>query len=48
VAAPKLWELAQAWFGVDRRAPEWRRPTPEEAEAIFASAGLKGPFWGLR
>ncbi len=42
------WKLAQAWYGPDRRAPEWRRKTLEEAEALFASLGLTGPFWALR
>ena len=38
------WRLALSWFaGRDR--PEWRKRTPEEAAAVFASAGLSGPFW---
>lgn len=38
------WRLARAWFeGRDR--PEWRRRSPSEAEAIFRSVGLSGPFW---
>ena len=28
-------------------ATSWRRRTPEEAHAIFASIGLTGPFWDL-
>jgi len=40
------WRLAQAWFA-DRLQPSWRRRTPEEAHAIFASIGLTGPFWDL-
>jgi hypothetical protein len=28
-------------------APDWRRRTPEEAEAVFASLGLTGEFWRL-
>ena len=40
------WRLAQAWFS-DRLEPAWRRRTPEEAHAIFASIGLTGPFWDL-
>jgi hypothetical protein len=41
-----LWRLAQLWFH-DRLSPDWRRRTPDEAHAIFASAGLTGPFWRL-
>lgn len=40
------WRLARAWFeGRDR--PEWRRRSASEAEAVFRSAGLSGPFWAL-
>jgi hypothetical protein len=42
------WRLAQAWYGPDRREPEWRRRTVEEAEALFEELGLNGPFWALR
>jgi hypothetical protein len=41
------WRLAQAWYAADRRAPEWRRFSPGEAEAVFAGVGLAGPFWQL-
>jgi hypothetical protein len=41
------WRLADAWYA-DRRAPGWRRRTPEEAEAVFARVGLAGDFWRLR
>jgi hypothetical protein len=44
----QTWELAQAWYGADRRAAEWRRPSADEAEATFAATGLTGPFWRLR
>jgi hypothetical protein len=40
------WELARIWYA-DRLSPEWRRRTPEEAEAVFASLGLIGDFWRL-
>ena len=40
------WELARIWYA-DRRSPDWRRRTPEEAEAAFASLGLTGDFWRL-
>jgi Alkylmercury lyase len=42
------WALAKAWFGVDRRSPEWRRRTIDESEAVFSAVGLTGPFWSLR
>lgn len=41
-----LWRLAQRWFA-DRLSPAWRRRTVEEANAIFADAGLEGAFWRL-
>ena len=41
------WRLAEAWYG-NRLAPDWRRRTPEEAEALFAEVGLAGEFWRLR
>ena len=41
-----LWTLAQHWFE-DRLHPAWRRRTIDEAHAIFAQAGLTGPFWRL-
>ena len=42
------WRLAQAWYGPDRRQPDWRRRTVEEAETLFASLGLTAAFWNLR
>lgn len=45
---PELcWRLSREWFA-DRRAPEWRRRTVEEAQALFAGLGLVSPFWQLR
>lgn len=41
------WRLAEAWYR-DRLSPDWRRRTPEEAEAVFADLGLRGDFWRLR
>ena len=40
------WDLAQIWYR-DRLSPDWRRRTPEEAEAVFSSLGLTGEFWHL-
>jgi len=42
------WELARTWFTEDRRAPDWRRRTLEETEAVFASLGFTSEFWNLR
>jgi hypothetical protein len=42
------WKLATAWFGADRRIPQWRRRTLEETEALFGELGLTGEFWRLR
>lgn len=41
-------KLARAWYGPDRRDPAWRRHSPVEAEALFATLGLTTPFWNLR
>jgi hypothetical protein len=43
---PQAWDLSQKWYGT-RLEPDFRRPTREEAQAIFASVGLTGPFWQL-
>jgi hypothetical protein len=43
---PQAWDLSQKWYG-NRLAPDFRRPTKEEAQAIFASVGLTGHFWRL-
>lgn len=44
----QCWQLAQAFYGPDRRAPEWRRKTVDEIEALFAELGFTSPFWRLR
>jgi hypothetical protein len=51
------WELARIWYGDqpgagsagphNRMSPDWRRRTPDEAQAVFDSLGLTGPFWKL-
>jgi hypothetical protein len=43
----QCWRLAHAWYA-NRMAPDWRRKTPEEAEALFTDLGLAGDFWRLR
>lgn len=40
-------KLARAWYA-RKLAPDWRRHTLEEAEALFADLGLTGDFWRLR
>ena len=42
----QAWDLSVKWYG-NRLAPDFRRPTVEEARAIFASVGLTGDFWQL-
>ena len=46
MATAQQWQLARAWYS-NRLDPQWRRRTPEEAQAVFASVGLTGDFWGL-
>lgn len=40
------WRLASVWYG-NRLDPDWDRRTPEEAQELFESLGLTGPFWNL-
>lgn len=40
------WRLGRDWYA-DRLSPDWRRRTPEEAQAVFEGIGLTGPFWRL-
>ena len=42
----QLWMVAKRWHG-RRLEPGWRRFTVEEAEGVFAGAGLTDPFWHL-
>lgn len=39
--------LAHAWYA-KKLAPDWRRHTADEAEALFADLGLDPEFWKLR
>jgi hypothetical protein len=41
------WRLAKAWYGPDRREPEWRRRTVDGTEALFTELGLTSPLWRL-
>lgn len=47
ILAEQAWALAKGWYG-NKLAPDWRRHTPEETEALLSSIGLSGPFWSLR
>ena len=40
----QMWAIAKPWHG-RRLERGWRRFTLDEAEAVFASAGLTGAFW---
>jgi hypothetical protein len=42
----QAWDLSQRWYGT-RLDRNFRRPTADEARAIFASVGLSDAFWGL-
>jgi hypothetical protein len=42
----QAWSLSLRWYG-SRLAADFRRPTIDEAHAIFASVGLSGDFWRL-
>jgi hypothetical protein len=46
LSVKQQWDLSRIWYG-DRMSPDWRRRTPEEAQAVFDSLGLTGPFWKL-
>ena len=43
----QTWGLATGWY-VDRLEADWRSKTPAEAEALFDSLGLTGPFWRFK
>ena len=40
------WRLAKTWYS-NRLDRDWRRRTPDEAQEVFESCGLTGPFWAL-
>jgi hypothetical protein len=42
----QAWGLGREWYA-DKLSPDWRRATPEEAEATFARLGLTSAFWRL-
>ncbi len=46
MTAAQQWEVSRDWYQ-NRLAPDWRRPTPSEAQAVLAAAGLHGDFWAL-
>ena len=44
----QCFRLAKAWSSPNRREPDWRRKTVDEAEALFRELGQTSPFWNLR
>jgi hypothetical protein len=42
----QAWDLSQRWYAT-RLDRDFRRPTADEARAIFAAVGLSGAFWQL-
>ena len=42
----QAWDLSQRWYGT-RLDADFRRPTADEARAIFDAVGLTGAFWAL-
>ena len=40
----QMWSVSKRWHG-QRLAPDWRRFTPDQAQAVFDQAGLTGAFW---
>jgi len=42
-----LWRLASGWYSGRLDSP-YQRKDPQGAVDYFRSAGLQGPFWGLR
>ena len=40
----QMWSVAKLWHG-RRLERDWRRFTPDEAQAVFDQAGLTGAFW---
>jgi len=47
ITPQQAWELARGWYRT-KLAPDWRRHTPEETEALLASIGLTDSFWSVR
>ncbi len=39
--------LARAWYG-NHLSPDWRKPTADEAQAIFRRVGLTSAHWHVR
>ena len=40
----QMWKVAVPWHG-ERLGRDWRRYTPNEAQAVFDRAALTGAFW---
>ena len=46
ITLEQLRALAEEWYA-RKLEPDWRRHTPEEAQAFFERIGLTGEFWRL-
>jgi hypothetical protein len=46
MSVQQQWDLARVWYA-GRLDADWRRRSPQEAQDVFASVGLKGEFWQL-
>jgi hypothetical protein len=42
----QMWTVSKPWY-CGRLSRDWRRLTPQEAQAVFETAGLTGAFWRL-
>jgi hypothetical protein len=42
----QAWALSRRWYG-NRLNADFRRPTADEARALFDDVGLTGSFWRL-
>ena len=42
----QTWALALAWYR-ERLSPAYRGRSPQQAQQLFASLDLTGPFWEL-
>lgn len=41
-----IWSLSQVWYA-GRADAEWRGRTPERAQEVLSSVGLRGEFWSM-
>jgi hypothetical protein len=43
----QCWGLAKGWYA-DRLSANWRPKSPDQAEALFQSLGLRSKFWRMK